>query len=150
MGSAQRILGLVLCCGIGCASTPQRTPEQDAGERRITRHRFAPTHIVGRPVPTLANGELKPIVDPLTGLSAGARRAAAPAPTPRSSLRGQLRLAADDAPHLLERQHPVAVRIQLHQDMPQLLPWRQPRVAVEYTRCVIERVKEPAQVHGYR
>ena len=72
MGSAQRILGLVLCCGIGCASTPQRTPEQDAGERRITRHRFAPTHIVGRPVPTLANGELKPIVDPLTGLSAGA------------------------------------------------------------------------------
>jgi tetratricopeptide (TPR) repeat protein len=59
--------------GGACSSVPK--PGKEAlvpVKRRVTRHQFAPTHIVGRPIPTLHLGERKAMPDPLTGLSSAA------------------------------------------------------------------------------
>ena len=66
------VMGFALL-SVGCATSAERkaTPK-GVTIKRVTRHRFAPTHIVGRPLPTLTANEKKAMPDPLAGLSAAA------------------------------------------------------------------------------
>ena len=66
-------LSVLALMSMSCATTGV-TPvtKQHVKRVQVTRHRFAPTHIVGRPVPSRATNEKRAIPDPLGGLSAAA------------------------------------------------------------------------------
>ncbi len=66
-------LSALALIAMSCTTTVKRpTNEQHVKKVQVTRHRFAPTHIVGRPVPSSAGRAKRAMPDPLGGLSAAA------------------------------------------------------------------------------
>ena len=66
------VLGTLLVAGACTTAVKAPQPASSVRRLKVTKHKFAPTHIVGRPIPTLSKSEARPMPDPLGGLSAAA------------------------------------------------------------------------------
>jgi tetratricopeptide (TPR) repeat protein len=66
-------LSALALMAMSCTTTVERpATKQHVKKVQVTRHRFAPTHIVGRPVPNRTTQAKQGMPDPLGGLSAAA------------------------------------------------------------------------------
>ena len=66
-------LSVLALMSMSCATTGEPlVTKQHVKKVQVTRHRFAPTHIVGRPIPSRVSEGKRVMPDPLGGLSAAA------------------------------------------------------------------------------